>query len=81
MTHEPIQTHRRNRLLMEDRLMAIRDAIKAAPDFNEPKDLAEPNLAETEIDWVAFLSQDFIAPPYERYGSDSSLSVCLLLIY
>ncbi|XP_064546592.1 gamma-tubulin complex component 5 [Drosophila montana] len=74
MTHEPIQTMRRNRNRMHERLLAIRDALKTAPDTDEPKELPQPNLAETDIDWVALLSKDFITLPSESYGSDSSLS-------
>lgn len=75
MTHEPIQTMRRNRNRMHERLLAIKDALKTAPDTDEAEELPQPNLAETDIDWVALLSKDFITLPSKSYGSDSSLSV------
>ncbi|EDW06538.1 uncharacterized protein LOC6585250 [Drosophila mojavensis] len=72
MAYEPIQMHRRNRLLMEERLLAIRAAIQSAPAFNTPEFLTKPNPVEFEINWGAYLREDLI--PIEPYDSDSTLS-------
>lgn len=79
MAYEPIQMHRRNRLLMEERLLAIRTAIQSAPARNTPEFLAEPNPVEFEINWGEYLRQDLI--PIEPYDSDSTLSVGFPFVY
>ncbi|XP_034480394.1 uncharacterized protein LOC117786312 [Drosophila innubila] len=66
MTYEPVQNVRRNLIAMEQRVLAIRNAIEATT--------TQPDANESDTNWVALLSDHIIDRTSQSLDSDSSLS-------
>lgn len=61
-TNEPIQNIRRNRVPMDQHRLAVIAALKEAEGSSKEAGNAPINAADTEVDWVALLSEDFLRP-------------------
>lgn len=75
----PVQKIRLNREFMEQRRLSIinsmEEAERQAQIEEQAKLEAAKNTSETEVDWAALLSEDFLDPPED--DSSDSLSVSI----
>ncbi|XP_016973513.1 uncharacterized protein LOC108040523 [Drosophila rhopaloa] len=77
MTNEPVQNIRRHRELINELRRSLVVVIEAAERQEQEEKAAlhpPPNPAETEVDWTALLSEDFLDPPGDDDNSSDSLS-------
>ncbi|XP_016992335.2 gamma-tubulin complex component 5 isoform X2 [Drosophila takahashii] len=81
LSHKPVQNIRRRRLEMDHQRVALIAGTRAseqrqlaALEASVRRHRPPANPAETEIDWVALLSEDFLPPPSPQDDSSDSLS-------